>query len=94
MKAIAAREAKNRFGNLIDTALREPVAIEKHGRPVAVMMSIEEYKMMKLSKLKAEVSAGLEQLDSGESSEFNEAGLKSLFKDIKLTGQTKRDGRT
>jgi len=28
MKAIAAREAKNRFGSLMDTALREPVAIE------------------------------------------------------------------
>jgi len=36
----------------------------------------------------------LEQLDSGESSAFNEAGLKSLFKEIKLTGQAKRAGRT
>jgi len=34
MKAIAAREAKNRFGSLMDVAQREPVAIEKHGRPV------------------------------------------------------------
>jgi len=42
MKDIAAREAKNRFGTLMDTAQREPVAIEKHGRPLAVLMSVEE----------------------------------------------------
>ncbi|MBL4760165.1 MAG: hypothetical protein JKY80_04845 [Mariprofundaceae bacterium] len=57
-------------------------------------MSIEEFKMMNLSKLKTEVRAGLEQLDAGESSAFNETGLKSLFKEIKLTGQAKRDVKT
>jgi len=43
MRRISAREAKNRFGELIDTARAEPVAIEKHGRPVAVILSIEAY---------------------------------------------------
>ncbi|MGX7925490.1 type II toxin-antitoxin system prevent-host-death family antitoxin [Tsuneonella sp. HG094] len=43
MKTISARDAKNGFGLLIDTALVEPVTIEKHGRAVVVVVSVEEY---------------------------------------------------
>ncbi|WP_424522213.1 type II toxin-antitoxin system Phd/YefM family antitoxin, partial [Rubrivirga sp.] len=39
MTALAATEAKNHFGRLLDRAQREPVTIEKQGRPVAVMLS-------------------------------------------------------
>ncbi len=43
MKSIAARDAKNGFGHLIDLARAEPVTIEKHGRPVVVVLSVEEF---------------------------------------------------
>ena len=43
MKTFAASEAKNGFGRLLDTAQREPVTIEKKGRPVAVVLSLEDY---------------------------------------------------
>ncbi len=43
MKTLGASEAKNRFGELLDLARREPVQIAKKGRSVAVMMSIEEF---------------------------------------------------
>jgi len=46
MKVMAAGKAKNGFGLLIDTARAEPVTIEKHGRPVAVMLSVEEYERL------------------------------------------------
>lgn len=46
MKTLASKEAKNHFGELLDTAQREPVTIEKKGRPVAVVMSLEEYKRL------------------------------------------------
>lgn len=46
MKTLSAREAKNRFGYLIDTARQEPVSIEKHGRPVVVVLSIEDYERL------------------------------------------------
>ena len=39
----SAVDAKNRFGELLDAARREPVVIKKHGRSVAVMLSAEEY---------------------------------------------------
>ena len=46
MKTYAASEAKNSFGRLLDTAQREPVTIEKKGRPVAVVLSIEDYERL------------------------------------------------
>lgn len=46
MKTISAREAKNGFGRLIDTARAEPVLIEKHGRGVVVVVAVEEFERM------------------------------------------------
>lgn len=46
MKAMSAREAKNGFGLMIDTARAEPVLIEKHGRGVVVVISVEEYERL------------------------------------------------
>ena len=43
MTALAATEAKNHFGRLLDNAQREPVTIEKQGRPVAVVLSKYDY---------------------------------------------------
>jgi len=91
MKAIAAREAKNRFGTLMDTAQREPVAIEKHGRPVAVLMSVEEYKTIKFSRLQFELKAGIDQLDGDESTVFGRAELSDLFDGIKRQGRSRRN---
>jgi len=65
MQSIAAKEAKTHFGELMDTVQREPVSIKKYGRPVAVMMSAEEYKQIKLERLRARLSIGEIQLDSG-----------------------------
>jgi prevent-host-death family protein len=46
MQRMSAREAKNAFGRLIDMARAEPVAIEKHGRPVVVVVALEEYERL------------------------------------------------
>jgi prevent-host-death family protein len=46
MKALSAREAKYNFGRLMDTARAEPVVIEKHGRPVVVVIAVEEYEKL------------------------------------------------
>lgn len=46
MKSMSARDAKNGFGLLIDTARAEPVAIEKHGRAVVVVISVEEFERL------------------------------------------------
>lgn len=46
MLHVSAREAKNRLGRLIDDARALPVAIEKHGRPVVVVLAVEEYERL------------------------------------------------
>jgi len=46
MKTMSAREAKNAFGLLIDTARAEPVMIKKHGRGVIVVVGVEEYERL------------------------------------------------
>ena len=46
MKSMSAKEAKNGFGLLLDTARAEPVTIEKHGRAVVVVLSTEEYERL------------------------------------------------
>jgi prevent-host-death family protein len=47
MQSISAKEAKYGFGRLIDLARSEPVTVEKHGRPVVVVMAVEEYERLR-----------------------------------------------
>lgn len=39
MITMTSADAQNRFGHLLDTAQREPVAITRHGRPAAYVVS-------------------------------------------------------
>ena len=47
MQTLSAKDAKYGFGRLIDLARAEPVAVAKHGRPVVVVMAVEEYERLK-----------------------------------------------
>jgi len=47
MQILSAKDAKYGFGRLIDLARADPVAVAKHGRPVVVVMAIEEYQRLK-----------------------------------------------
>ncbi len=67
--AIPAAEAKTNFGALLEKVQREPVTISKKGRPVAVMMSMEEFEthqQLKLERLRREVQASLAELEAGK----------------------------
>lgn len=58
MKTMSAREAKNGFGLMIDTARAEPVLIEKHGRGVVVVVSVEEYERLYTGQAHGEMQDG------------------------------------
>ncbi len=88
---IAAREARANFGELMDTAQREPIAIEKHGRPVVVVMSVAEYEQMKLERLQAKITHGFDQLDRGEQSEKS---VKDIFNNAKEIHEKIQTGST
>ena len=42
-KHVTATEAKNKFGELLETVTKQPVFIQKNGREVAVLMSKADY---------------------------------------------------
>jgi prevent-host-death family protein len=90
MQTISAHEAKARFGQLLDAARTEPVTIEKHGRPVAVLVSKQEYddiQEVKLAQLRAEVKRGVDAIERGDFSEYDEADLEQLAARIRAEGR-------
>ena len=88
MKTFSAAEAKNRFGVLLESAQREPVRIEKNGRPVAVLLSQTEYEKIAVLLEEAENAWLVELAKEGLASGFvgveeSEAFFKSLMDDAK-----------
>lgn len=43
MKTYSALDAKNRLGELIEAAQRQPIGITRNGRPSVVVISAESY---------------------------------------------------
>ena len=46
MSEITATDAKNKFGQMLEMAQKEPVRIQKNGRDVAVVLSPEQYEAL------------------------------------------------
>ena len=46
MQALTANDAKTQFGDMLLKAQREPVQINKNGKPVAVVISMDVYQQM------------------------------------------------
>jgi prevent-host-death family protein len=61
MKFISAKDAKSSFGLLLDSARAGPVNVEKHGRPVVVVMSIEEFERLRGKKFELATSSSAEE---------------------------------
>jgi prevent-host-death family protein len=69
MKRVSANAAKQNFGELLDNAQRQPVIVERHGRPKAVVMSYEEFtenERQKLLALRRDIGAGLNEIRDGK----------------------------
>jgi len=68
MKTLNASDAKREFGDLLMQAQREPVGINKNGKPIAVLVSAVEYReiqQMKEQYLQLAIQEGLADLESG-----------------------------
>ncbi|MBX3029975.1 MAG: type II toxin-antitoxin system Phd/YefM family antitoxin [Chloroflexi bacterium] len=52
MKTIAATEAKNRLGAVLDAAQREPVVIRRQDRDVAVVLSMTDYERLRSANIR------------------------------------------
>ena len=81
MREIAARDAKNRFGQLLDSAQSASVRVTKKGRAVGVMMSMQQYERLRgaaWERLCATMDTmGAQATDSG----LTDAALDALLAD-------------
>jgi len=69
MDTLSANEAKVHFGDMLLKAQRSPIQISKNGKPVAVVISTEEYKSieeLKLLLLKSRAAQAEVDIASGD----------------------------
>ena len=72
MKAVSANEAKTQFGDMLLNVQRAPVQINKNGKPVAVMVSMDDYEMMEILKiqmLKERVQRAKTDIEAGSTTD-------------------------
>ena len=63
MKALTANEAKTHFGEMLLKAQQAPVQINKNGKPVAVLVSFDEYENIEALKIRYLQSRALKAKD-------------------------------
>ena len=53
MKSVAATEAKNRLGAILDEAQRQPIVIRRQDRDIAVVLSMADYERLRTGNIRA-----------------------------------------
>jgi prevent-host-death family protein len=79
MSHITATDAKNKFGQVLDEAQREPVHVQKNGRDIAVVVSAAEYQRLQAASATPKVSPRVQQL-LAESMERRKSVYEALAK--------------
>ena len=68
MKTLNATDAKRDFGEMLLKVQKEPVGINKNGKPVAVVVSASDYEYLEHLRtewLKVEIQKGMDDIASG-----------------------------
>lgn len=68
METLNATDAKREFGEVLLKAQHAPVAIQKNGKPVAVIVSATEYlelEALREAWLKTELQKGIDDIQAG-----------------------------
>jgi prevent-host-death family protein len=77
MKEISSTAAKTHNGALLDMAQREPVTIQKKGRAVAAILSMQDFEAHQAMKLKLLQQA----IDEGLASGLSDRSMDELIAD-------------
>lgn len=79
MQEVSAREARNRFGRLLDAVQSGPVCVTRRGLGVAVVMSMEHHERLQGAAW-ARLTETMDRLGAeAASSGLTEAGLEALL---------------
>lgn len=89
MEILNATDAKRDFGEMLLKAQKEPVGINKNGKPVAVVISSSDYEYFESLHnkwLKAEIKKGADDIAAGRVIDGKSviAGLRKQVGDAKL----------
>ena len=81
MQTFTANEAKTRFGEFLDQAQREPVAVLRHDRMVGVMVSAQDYEAMRRFYANRLQTTLTESANAANQAGLTAEGLEALLKD-------------
>lgn len=84
MQTLTSRDVQTRFGAVLDLAKREPITITQYGRPVIVMMSVEdaqEVQQLRASRRFGELMANLPLNSSAE--QLSDADITKLVHELR-----------
>ena len=81
MKKVAATEAKNRLGAILDDAQREPVIIQRQDRDVAVVISMAEFERIRSRNVAAFLEASKALAAEAKAKGLTAKKLASLLAD-------------
>lgn len=85
MESLSANQAKTHFGDLLLKVQREPVQINRNGKAVAVVLSVDDFQQLealKLQHLKHRVAQAKEDIAKGhvvDGSAFFDDLIKGSF---------------
>ncbi len=84
MKTVSASDAKSHFGELLDTAIAEPVAVKRGKREVAVVLSWAQYERLKALE-EAEINRQSRAAENGPflSAEESREVFDRLMREVK-----------
>lgn len=81
MKTVAATEAKNRLGAILDAAQREPVVIRRQDRDIAVLLSMADYDRLRSANVQAFIDLRDEVAGEAAKAGLTEERLAELLAD-------------
>ena len=81
MKTVAATDAKNRLGAILDEAQREPIVIRRQDRDIAVVMSMADYERLRSGNIQAFLELRKQIATEAAANGLTEEGLNELLGD-------------
>ena len=83
METFPSTDAKDKWGLISDTAMREPVTITRHGRATLVVTSFQDYQALqrlKHGQLKSDIAEGLADI---QQKRFSKKTIETLIQEGK-----------
>ncbi|MBV1777023.1 type II toxin-antitoxin system prevent-host-death family antitoxin [Burkholderiaceae bacterium DAT-1] len=79
MRTMTSAHAQNHFGEMLDVARREPVTITRRGRPVAVVVSIEDLRDLAAGRALDALTRYRQAADQDQREAISETDLLDLI---------------